>query len=68
MSTHLLERSVGRVRPMRNAEGMMLLRFSQRAYWKLTLRYGLRVYRAIADWSREAEAVLEELSEEESEA
>jgi PadR family transcriptional regulator, regulatory protein AphA len=43
-------------------------RQAERAYWKLTLRYGLRVYRAIADWSREAEAVLEELSEEESEA
>jgi PadR family transcriptional regulator, regulatory protein AphA len=43
-------------------------RQAERVYWKLTLRYGLRVYRAIADWSREAEAVLAELSEGDSEA
>lgn len=34
-----------------------------RAYWWLTLRYGLMVYEAIVDWGREAEAALEEIAE-----
>lgn len=31
-----------------------------RTYWKHTLRYGLRVYRVMADWADEAEAELED--------
>jgi DNA-binding PadR family transcriptional regulator len=33
-------------------------RDEDRTYWKLTLRYGLLVYRAIAEWGEEAEATL----------
>lgn len=38
-------------------------RDEDRTFWKLTLRYGLRVYQAIAEWGREAEAALRELDE-----
>lgn len=38
-----------------------------RVYWRLTLRYGLKAFAALAEWSDEAEATLTELTEQERE-
>lgn len=38
-----------------------------RIYWKLTVRYGLKAFEALAEWGEEAEAALSEVVERESE-